>query len=219
MANYKAELHDKESVLAYYNLMDNPKYAIYRGATPLMGAICIDWIDSDNPSGGEEKLRSWLTMTENDKSNTNVYCFQSITKEIPKKFKGEQILQYEGKTALFQLNEMIFTAPRQNNNIVGSLDSSKDFAIYERIFDMMEKQNNMFAAKFSELENKLNQKQLEDIEEEEEEEEEAPQQTGKDKLFGAIGSIIQREGVQNAIEMGAMALIAKLGGTLNNQQE
>ncbi len=215
--NFKAELRDKESVLAYYELMDNPKYAIYRGVGTLSGNIIIDWTDIENPRGGEEQLRKWLEMTDKQESNTNPYTYQSITSSITKKFKGEDVIEYQGKTVIFQLHEMVFSSPRQNNNIINSIDSNKDFAIYERLFDLMEKQNNQMNQRFIELESKINQRTIgkidsDTIEEDDEDEEEEEKETSKDKLFNVIGSILQREGIQNAIEMGAMAIMAKVTG-------
>ena len=215
--NFKAELKNKKSVLAYYELCDNPKYCIYIGTNTLSGNMVLQWLDEENTQGGLEQLQKYLNFIEEEESNTNIYTFQSVTKTIPKKFKGEEVLQCEGLTQRFQLHEMVFASPKQNNNVVAGFDNSKDYAIYERIFEMMNKQNELFSHKFQELEYRLQAAKEEETEEEEEEEEEKTI-TGKDKFLGAIGSLLQREGIQNTLEMGAMAIMAKLSG-INNENK
>ena len=56
-------------------------------------------------------------------------------------------------------------------------------------------------------------------EEEDEEEEEIKEVTGKERLMGAIGKLLERDGIQNGLEMGAMALIGKLSGMVKSQNE
>lgn len=216
MATFKAEIKSKDGVLAYYNLCKNPKYAVYVGATPNNQNLVLEWLDDENATEGEEQLRAWLQMIDDEETNTNVYTFQSIDKILQRKWKGEDVQEYTGKTQRFQLHEMIFSSTK--TPIVTGLpaSSSNEMAVIERMFEMMQKQNEFFLTKFSEIEEKINERMNE---EEEEEEEEPAEISGKDKLLGAFGKLLERDGIQNGIEMGAMALIGKLSGMTKQPSE
>lgn len=204
MANFKPELKDKRSVIAYYDLCNNPKYQIFVGTTTNRENLVINWLDDDNGESGKEQLMMWLNMIEETPSNTNVYTFQSVQNVIEKTKNGNTYKECTGLTQRFQLHEATFSiAPKETNE---SLIPTNSVYIEKMLF-LMEKQNSELKERLLLLESQNDDDDDDDVFDNDDvvvEKEKSPQ----DRILGALAGIIERPQFIDMVEMGIMGFLS-----------
>jgi len=217
----KAELYTKEAVLNYYTASPYTMYRVYVGYVPTRTGCRYEYLDSDK-NEGEGRLSDALDAIENNKMNSNVYCLELIKEIETRQAKSKEISKEIAAVCIaFQINLPNGVNSMEKTN-VGSVPvniytpntpaTNMDFS--ERLFAMMQKQNELIQDRLDQLETQINeQKQIGNIDEDPEENtEEDPtpaEKSGADKVLGALAGILERDEVKSAAAAIIMGLASK----------
>ena len=189
MAAHRPELYTEGAVLQYYTNQPATMYRIFAGMVPDKQFCRFQYLDSKNKDAGYEQLRLALESIKSDKRNTNPYVLQVID-SITDKTSGQKTKEVIDAINIgFKLNDENYIAQPAavNGQPLTLIENKNEAAILERMFSMMEENNRILSQRLTDLETKF------DTEEGNE-----PEPTGKEKVMGAIGNILQKPKVQEA---------------------
>jgi hypothetical protein len=184
---FSAELGNKEEVLNWYDTRDNSCYIICTGVKIDGKTIFSKWVSDDNIAGSD-KLKIALEFIEKNLNNYNVYTIISFP--YYEGAENEKIKEIEGETIRFKFHNSY----TQNNNIgavsVPSVSESQNNYFGKELILMMQKQNDILMQRIDSLQMQMQQKEEE--EEDEDEDEEIEPLTGKERLIGALATIVEK---------------------------
>lgn len=205
---FKPELGNKEDVLKWYDTRGNNCYLLFTGVKCDARQLLSKHLKDEN---GTENLETVLSFISNNNSNTNVYTIISVPY-----FDGietKRVGDLEGETIRFQFNNSYYSSGGKETftkEIINNVQSGNDG--YKVMVEMLHKQNQQLMERLDNMQQKL----LEREEDEEEEDEEPEELTGKEKLMGAIGGLIEKPQVADLIGAIGAVLIQKFMGNGNN---
>lgn len=110
MATWKPELHNIESIIAYYEQYDSAPYKVFAGHKP-EESYCRFSYDENDKEIGREKLLAALQSVQSNPDNTNTYLLQICN------VKGRKMEPVNSIT--FQLNKAQQYYPMQPQHISG----------------------------------------------------------------------------------------------------
>ena len=203
--NSRPELTSIEEVMNFYDLHgEKICYVIYTGVMMRPDQVAFDYLDETQPDDAKEKLKQFLDLIKNREENTNIYTIQLVDSFKDKETKNGIVKTYTGKGLRFQLNQVqsTFNQPNGGTIVVQSKNNplpanNNEMAAFLR--EMLEEQKEENRLLREQIEQRF--EQLEDEEEDEEEDEllPPPPPTPKERLMGVLGSLAERDEVQEAI--------------------
>ena len=214
MAAHRPELYTIDSILAWYEQQPAVMYRIFAGQVPQKEYCRYQYLDEKNKDTGFENLRLALQSISQDKRNTNPYVIQAIEsiKEVP---HGKKTVEkIDAINIGFKLNDENYKAVPDAINgqplqIISGNSTDNSATYMERMFAIMEKNNEALLLRLEAMDAKLNEApdELEEYEE-----------TVKDKFMGAIGGIISQPEFQQKAAILLGGLIDKFFTTDTTQQ-
>jgi hypothetical protein len=199
-ANYKAELKDVDSVMAFYNLhKTNQLFVIYAGVT-MANIPLYYYTDKEAPEMAEDILRGCLDLINRDATNTNVYTIILVDDIIEQKGKEPK---YTGKAMRFQLHQ---PQPYNSNNgkeiifnNIPTLPTSGENEVVFLLKNLLQEQKEENEKLRNLIEERLSNDNNEEEEEEEEEEQIPIPKTTGERIAGIAANMMERDEVQEAI--------------------
>ena len=228
MAAHRPELWNENAVLDYYDQSECSMYRVYVGMVPSKQYCRYQWLDANNKPGGLENLRNALQAIQADKRNTHPYVLELIS-EIKEKQKGTKLVeQIESVNIGFKLNDDTFRPAGDNyqggggSSIILQQPGNSSRSYEEKIFEMMQEQNRKVLEQMQLMTEQINAREFIDDNDEDNDDDAADQpppiMSGKQRIMGAIGSMLERPQVQSVIEMAILKYGASLMNGTNKQQ-
>ena len=219
----RAELYTKEAVLDYYRNNPCTMYRVYIGYTPTKTGCRYEYLEEDKATG-EGVLSQALDAIEANKQNTNVYCLELIKEIQEKQARTKTITKEITSTCIgFQINfpngvENVTKGSVGNIpvNIYNPSTPSTNMDFSERLFSMMEKQNDLIKQRLDDLQQQIDERTSVGNVDDDDDDDEMPElpspnieKSGADKVLGALAGILEREEVKSAAAAIIMGLATK----------
>ena len=182
-APYRAELHDIDSVLNWYEEQNGIHYKIYAGTSSDKPQFCRYYFDGTEKEIGLQELNKALQGLKSNIDNTNPYIIQVFAK--PKKAKGGDLSPLNTTQIIFQLNKAERYLPYNGMGMMPQ--QASDPELKNILAKIVETQNILIS--------KLSADELEDEEPEEKK--------------GLIGSLLENEQIQQMAVAAIMGFLNK----------
>lgn len=227
---FRPEIYTKDALMDYYKSTKYTLFRIYVGTQTKYDCQRFIWEDETNKNGAEQALEEACDMILSDPRNTNCYTLQ-IIKEVkmkPARNAGKPEMEelIVACAIGFKLNNDSYGRAGQNLNGVTIINpgsegekrqinvpAGNDYGM--QLFEMMKQQNLAMQERMERLEEQLITRDIPDPyfngyepEDNDDDEEDKPV-SGSDRVLGAIGAILEKPAVQEAIPVILMGIMSR----------